>query len=227
MSNKTEHLKKILKDNGYHVMWIGRNDVIPADKDLSKYCHEYYPGEWSLSKENMVKRAEWQKSWRGEAGGDNYYSFYAGKAEREDLITDWTCIDRAIEYIKNLPQDNEQPFCLYISLVFPHPPYACEDPWYSMINRSQIDDIRTVPKDWSTKASMLKGIYDKQNLQNWDLERFIELRATYLAMVSRLDYQFGLVVEALKKKKIYDDTSIIMFRDHGDYTGDYGIVKKA
>ncbi|AEE91774.1 Arylsulfatase [Tepidanaerobacter acetatoxydans Re1] len=219
-------LLKTLKENGYHVMWIGRNDVIPADKDLSKYCHEYYPGESELTNESMLRYAEWEKSWRGKPGSDNYYSFYAGKTKRENVITDWNCIDEAIEYIHNLPQNNIQPFCLYISLVFPHPPYACEDPWYSMIDRSKIDDIRPVPKDWSNKASMLEKIYEKQNLINWKLDKFKELRATYLAMVSRVDYQFGLIINALKERNLYDDTSIIMFSDHGDYAGDYGIVEK-
>lgn len=74
---------------------------------------------------------------------------------------------------------------------------------------------------------MLRGIYEKQKLQSWTDERWIELRAVYHAMVSRLDHQFGMLVSLLKEKGFYDDTDILMYSDHGDYTGDYGIVEKS
>ena len=39
-------------------------------------------------------------------------------------------------------------------------------------------------------------------------------------------HQFGLVVQALQEAGIYDDTAIFFFSDHGDFTGDYGLVEK-
>jgi arylsulfatase A-like enzyme len=45
-------------------------------------------------------------------------------------------------------------------------------------------------------------------------------------MCARLDHQFGMIVEALKDKSFYDETAIFMFSDHGDFTGDYGLVEK-
>jgi arylsulfatase A-like enzyme len=34
------------------------------------------------------------------------------------------------------------------------------------------------------------------------------------------------VVEALRETGIYDDTALFFFADHGDFTGDYGLVEK-
>ena len=45
-------------------------------------------------------------------------------------------------------------------------------------------------------------------------------------MCSRLDHQFGLIINALKKKGIFEDSAIFLFSDHGDYTGDYCLVEK-
>ena len=45
-------------------------------------------------------------------------------------------------------------------------------------------------------------------------------------MCARLDHQFGMIVEALKDRDFYDQTAIFMFSDHGDFTGDYGLVEK-
>ena len=45
-------------------------------------------------------------------------------------------------------------------------------------------------------------------------------------MCSRIDHQFGLVIAALEERGLYDDTAIFFFSDHGDFTGDYGLVEK-
>ena len=45
-------------------------------------------------------------------------------------------------------------------------------------------------------------------------------------MCARVDAQFGLVVDALKESGMYDDSAIFFFSDHGDFTGDYGLVEK-
>ena len=38
------NILKEMKQNGYEVIWIGRNDVIPGDKPKTNYCDEYYDG---------------------------------------------------------------------------------------------------------------------------------------------------------------------------------------
>lgn len=221
-------LLKTLKENGYNVQWIGRNDVIPADKSLDDYCNEYYSGYEEEGKEAWSEVKKWNETYRGDKESDTYYSFFGGKTDRKIPFVnhDWNCINKALDFLEK-HQHDEEPFCLYISLIFPHPPYAAEKPWHSLINQDKVSAPRPVPDDWSQKASMLKGIYEKQNLKSWDEERFKELKAVYLGMVARVDHHFGLIVDKLKEKNVYDDTSMIMFADHGDYTGDYGIVEKS
>lgn len=73
---------------------------------------------------------------------------------------------------------------------------------------------------------MLKGIAEKQKLSAWGEENLRELRAVYLAMVSRFDAQFGLLRQQLTQCGLYDSSHIFIFSDHGDYTGDYQIVEK-
>jgi arylsulfatase A-like enzyme len=101
-----------------------------------------------------------------------------------------------------------------------------EEPYYSMIDRGAVPARAPTPADWSRKPSILKGIYDRQHMQNWTEERWVELRATYYGMCARVDHQFGLLMEALRKVGLYDDTAVFFFSDHGDFTGDYGLVEK-
>jgi arylsulfatase A-like enzyme len=129
-----------------------------------------------------------------------------------------------VDFIRN--RHSDEPFCLYLALTYPHPPYVVEDPWFSMIDRSEIPPRIPTPEGWSSKPSMLKGIAGRQNLQTWTEDRWGELRATYYGMCARVDHQFGMLVNALADAGLYDDTAIFVLSDHGDYTGDYGLVEK-
>jgi len=71
---------------------------------------------------------------------------------------------------------------------------------------------------------MEKGIHELTGLQEWTEEKWTEMRAVYYGMCSRLDYQFGLLVNSLKKHNLYDNTALFFFSDHGMYSGDYGLV---
>ncbi|MCD8028461.1 MAG: sulfatase-like hydrolase/transferase [Erysipelotrichaceae bacterium] len=230
--NKTSILKE-MKNNGYEVIWIGRNDFIPGDRSKADYCDMYFDGIHDYDTKDSTKSSfvnmgnEKKKSTTNKKPkDDNYYSFYIGKLKdgKEYSNFDWKCIESALNYLDNKKSD--KPFLLYCTLTFPHPPYACEDPWYSSIDRSLLPQRRPNINTLKNRASMLYGIESKQGLRTWSEERFTELRATYLAMVSRFDYQFGMICDKLKEKNLYDDTNIIVFSDHGDYTGDYNITEK-
>jgi choline-sulfatase len=49
---------------------------------------------------------------------------------------------------------------------------------------------------------------------------FRKINAVYLGMISYVDELVGRVVAALKEQGIYDDTTILLCSDHGDYAGD-------
>lgn len=228
------NILRTMKKNGYDVIWIGRNDILPAERPKTDYCDEYYDGvnEGNLRDEVNIAmdfKAGMKNIARPEMDSDEYYSFYSGKLPDRDGYgkADWNCVERTLEVIERKSKENSgKPLFIYCTLMFPHPPYACEDPWYSSIDRNNLPPRRPNVSTLDDKASMLYAINSKQKLNSWSEERFNELRATYLAMVSRFDHQFGLVVDKLKEANIYDDSSIFVFSDHGDLTGDYTITEK-
>ncbi len=221
-------LLKTLKENGYFVWWGGKNDLVPAQHGYNDYCHvKYQPDRPIYPDLHSLDQ------WRGEPGGDTYYSFYYGRLERDRekeeyyYDSDWANVLGAISLIahyKNTP--DERPLCIYLPLGYPHPPYAVEDPYYSLINRSRMPARIPTPDGWAGKPSILKGIHERQNLQGWTEDRWTELRATYYGMCARVDHQFGLLMQALREAGLYEDTAVFFFADHGDFTGDYGLVEK-
>lgn len=57
-------------------------------------------------------------------------------------------------------------------------------------------------------------------------EQWQEIVATYYGMVSRVDHQFGQIVNKTKEMGLWDDTVTMFFTDHGEFLGDYGLVEK-
>ena len=208
-----------LKDDGYFVWWGGKNDLVPAQRGFERHCDVKFEPPRPLQ--------ELPPGWRGDPEGDDFFSFYHGRLEvpeGEDGIYDhdWACVLGAVEQLRNLPED--QPFCLYLPLLNPHPPFAVEEPFYSAVDRSRVPPRIPEPDDWADKPSMLRGICEGSRMQGWSQERWTELRATYYAMCGRTDHQFGLVLEALREAGHWDDTAVLFYSDHACYVGDYGVV---
>ncbi len=216
-------LLKRLKDAGYFVWWGGKNDLVPGQDGWENFCDEHYSAPRPKDLTPAPKRDS-----RGAPDSDTYYSFYVGKHEANWGERRWNSdlgnVLGACDFIRNRPDD--RPVCIYLPLSYPHPSYGVEEPFYSMIDRDRMPPRTPTPEGWRGKPSQLRGIWENQRLQTWTEERWTELRATYYGMCTRTDYQFGLVLDALREAGIYDDTAVFMFSDHGDFTGDYGLVEK-
>ncbi len=221
-----------LRQEGYFVWWGGKNDLVPAQNGYVRYCDvKYHAAPEDFARWGHAPRPNMHgvPEWRGKPGSDTFHSFYAGRLDTgNDNIYcdgDWANVLGAIDFIRNAPKD--KPLCIFLPLEFPHPPYCVEDPWFSAIDRSKLPPRISAPPDWDGKPSLLKGIWERQGMQGWTEERWNELRAAYYGMCARSDHQFGMVVSALRDAGIYDDTAVFFFPDHGDFTGDYGLVEKA
>ena len=221
-------LLRDLKNMGYFVWWGGKNDLVPAQNGYSDYCDIKYQTPVDSSRLKFRNLHGWDE-WRGPPDGDKYYSFLYGKIETPKgqpypFDDDWAMIEGVIDFIRKAPSD--KPLCIYLPLNYPHPPFAVEDPWYSLIERSKIPPRIPPPETWDDFPSILGSISDRQHLQSWDEARWRELIATYYGMCARVDAQFGLVMDALREAGFYEDTAIFFFSDHGEFAGNYGLVEK-
>lgn len=226
-------LLRTLKQMGYFIWWGGKNDLTAGQFGYDDLCDIKHPHP-QLRDRPVYPNLHNEESWRGQPGMPGFYSFYKGKIEKpenfppqENFVydSDWHFVLGAIDMISRAPL--EQPLCIFLNLNYPHPPYAVEEPWYSMIDRAKVPPRLPTPESWAGKPAMLKGIWENQNLYHWREEQWQELRATYYGMCARVDHQFGMVLRALKATRLYDRTAVFFFADHGDFTGDYGLVEKA
>lgn len=237
MRPEDPNILKTMKNAGYEVVWIGRNDFIPSSWKKIDYCDKFFDGT-DLVEKSAVEGAKLSFGHGMDVepeipevmqGVPLKYSFFTGRYPEHSLdkTFDWNCVNAALGYLEERSkQPDTKPFFLYCTLMFPHPPYGCEEPWYSLIDRKALPPRRPNVETLPGKADMLQEIRAKQEMQDWNEAQYNEMRAVYLGMTARFDHQLGLLVEKLKETGVYDDTNLFVFSDHGDLTGDYGIAEK-
>lgn len=222
MQPEEQSLFRELKDQGYYVWMNARNDLVAAQ----------YPGAVEAHASEMYYGGNTLKTGGGTTGGGpgtmDFYAMYSGKAPLNEQGVNWTDDDEdvaaAIDMIQRKPKD--QPLCLFLGLLYPHPPYQIEDPYYKTIDRTKLP-VRIKPEDCKGKAKILEAIRQNQKLQGYTDDQWEELRTTYFAMVAKVDSQFKKVCDALKAAGEYDNSAIFFMSDHGDFAGDYGLAENA
>ena len=212
------NLLAILQSAGYHVAMVGtRGDVFApgvtdASTDFSGYLVRPEPDAATrrLAGAPPEGSARYRAMWFG------------GSGDGVVVDSDEAAIRTAEQWLAEAAP-SDQPWALWIPLLFPHPPFWVEEPWFSMHDRASMPDpIPPTPG----KAGFMDAY---RSIYGWDeltLDDFHEIAATYHGMVSRVDDQLGRVLRAVDTIGATDDTLVATFTDHGEYLGDFGLVEK-
>lgn len=150
-----------------------------------------------------------------------HHAFLIGRLVGPDHFgPDDAAIRTAIELLEHgLPE----PFVLVIDLFAPHPPFAVEDPWYSLVDRA---DVAPPVPPMPGKPGFMHELHARAGLERLEPADWAEIAATYLGMVAKVDDQFGQVQAALARAGVADRTVTFFHTDHGEYLGDFGLVEK-
>jgi arylsulfatase A-like enzyme len=101
---------------------------------------------------------------------------------------------------------------------------VAEEPYFSLHDRALVKKPLPIPHGKRrTYGDIMREVRHAGRLNEAD---FREIRAVYYGMISRVDAQLQLLLDALHEHNLEDDTAVIYFSDHGDYAGDYGMVEK-
>lgn len=128
-----------------------------------------------------------------------------------------------------------EPFFLQVGFPGPHPPY---DPVSKHLDVYRDRDVPLPvrsPEDIAAQPAALRQL--REHHQHNDHDSIVHLadptaaqarrqRQHYLASVTQIDEQLGLIIEALEQRGVLDNTVIIFTSDHGDCLGDHGHSQK-
>jgi arylsulfatase A-like enzyme len=208
------NLLRTLREAGYYVAWAGiRGDtfapgVTKASTDLHGFAvaPTMFYGSSPYPREHPLSRA-----------------FYHGRRDTDGAVVDLdeACVQTAEKWLgAGLPE----PWALVCALIFPHPPFEVEEPWFSLHDRRDMPAPLGLPEAGAPRY--MSEIRARYGLDRLDAAAWAEIRATYYGMVSRVDDHLGRVLRAVERAGAAERTVTAFCTDHGDYLGDYGLVEK-
>ena len=207
------NLFRYLRRAGYDVFWFGKNDALAAE------CFHDSVTEWAQSG-GFAGAGQMRSVSRDLTPGSNSMLFAAGGDRRS--TPDYQMLQRAIGILER--KEMARPFCIFLPLLEPHPPYTVPEDFYNLYSPSEVP--RLVPPGLPKKPSHHAGIREFYNLSTVDDATLRKIRAVYYGQVSYSDWLFGELMSAIERTGRASDTALFLLSDHGDYAGDFGLIEK-
>ena len=119
---------------------------------------------------------------------------------------------------------NGEPFLNWTSFTEPHPPFYPPREFYTLIDQ---DEIELPPRPPADAIPPHQYVINRQ--REWLHFTDVEARqmiAGYYGMVALVDDYVGMVLDALDRLGIRDETAIIWTADHGEQAWEHGLFTK-
>ncbi|MEM9281774.1 MAG: sulfatase, partial [Verrucomicrobiota bacterium] len=134
--------------------------------------------------------------------------------------------------VEQLGEKHEDPFFLAAGFFRPHVPFYVPQKWFEaypldtlVLPEVRIGDLDDVPEISRAIHELPK--YPKLAwLQENDNEQLKLAVQAYLACISFVDHQVGRVLDALDASPYADNTTILLFSDHGYHLGEKDRISK-
>jgi choline-sulfatase len=76
------------------------------------------------------------------------------------------------------------------------------------------------------KPSFYRRIRETRALDKTSDDTFRKLNAVYLGTITLIDELIGRVLDGLERLGLAETTTVLVYSDHGEWAGDYGLVEK-
>lgn len=234
--NNPEHctlITKALADSGYHCGNIGKLHISAAwgghenrgDDGYSEFIyslgsgHDLYNGGSEYAKWLEAKGVRFEDIFTND-GRD--YSWYREDAPLELRQTAW-CAERAIDFIE---RNQDRPWLLSVNCFDPHPPYDAPQ-W--LVDKYLARDLPAPifnESDYELNEKLWDAYHQSKHIVTPPCDDIRRKQASYCGMCEIVDTHFGLIVDALDRLGLRDNTIIIFTSDHGEMVGDHGLTHK-
>jgi arylsulfatase A-like enzyme len=227
---------KTLRSAGYKTKAIGKMHMTPTYLDVGfedlLLSEQNGPGRWDddyhryLMEKGLVDfndLEDQEKEFRPDARKEYWDTFGAlvSNLSEEDHSTTWVG-DHAVESLGSW--DAEGGNLLMTSFIKPHHPFDPPAPWHEMYGPSSLKILPGwIEKCFEHDLQYQRGYFHNDTLTEPALRRVM---AYYYGAVSQIDRQVGRMIDSLKQRGLYDDTTIVFTADHGEYMGQHHLLLK-
>jgi len=131
---------------------------------------------------------------------------------------------------KELQKKHDQPFFMAVGLIRPHVPWYAPKKWFDQYDVDKIALPQYDPDDFNDLPEIAKRIAYKGMMPttDWAIEsgEWRNIVHAYLACISFVDHQVGIVLDALQNSEYHDNTIVVLWSDHGYEIGEKGSFGK-
>jgi arylsulfatase A-like enzyme len=133
-------------------------------------------------------------------------------------------VSNAIEFLQRF---GDVPFLLEVSFTEPHDPEQVPAPYWNMFPPDQVPDRCAGPEALKHKDfgwQWMRGLQEYTHPgydDNW--RRYV---SNYLGSVRMIDDQLARLMGYLEEHGLREKTLVVYTADHGDFTMDYGLMRK-
>lgn len=237
----------MMSDNGHdgYRGELNRNCMTIAEVLKTAGYSTYMSGKWHVTRD--VRPEGDQSNWPRQRGFDRFFgtihgagSFYDPNsltlentqiAPGKDFYYTDAISDYAVKYIDE--HDREKPFFMYVAYTAPHWPMHAlpediarykgryDDGWDALRGQrlARMRSMGLISKNWKlTERDSGVPVWPEEKNKNWQTRRM----EVYAAMVDRMDFGIGRIVDKLKKTNQLDNTLILFLADNGGCAEEYG-----
>lgn len=216
----TEDLLDVVKKAGYRTALCGKNHSHHKveDFDFHETCgHLGYEGEENTTHEEIAF-ADYLCSTK-------HMEMHQPSPGGVEVQHPYRNVSSALKFMDETPR--EQPFFAWVSFAEPHNPYQVPEPYFDMFPPESLPKV-TGPEVLEGKGARypwLRGVWEK--VLGDDIEqRILRARSNYHGMLRLIDDQFRRLIEGMDARGLTENTIVIYLSDHGDYVGEYGLIRK-
>jgi arylsulfatase A-like enzyme len=205
------------RNAGFATAMIGKNHTFASAESVDHWYDVSHTGPVAGTPAEDEREFDlWLRSLR--------HSTYLGGATPFplDMQLPVRIVDEAIRWI-----DTQQNFVAVVSFPEPHSPYQVPEPYFSMFPPASLPPLQAGPEaipDRSFAWRYLERIgHEAIPEYTTAIER---MRTNYVGMMRLIDDQIARLVAHQEATVGLDDTLIVFTSDHGEYAGEYGLVRK-
>lgn len=208
----------VAREAGYVTALVGKNHSHLVKERVDYWCPYNHGGQESKNK------SEKGKAFDKYLGTLDMYANMRPSPYGVEGQLPYRMVDDASQVIDSV---SGKPFLMWLSFPEPHNPYQVCEPYFSMFPSDSLPKMRSSVKDQKTKGAEYQLLAEMMGQGHVGYEEnLLRLRSNYHGMLRLIDDQIGRLVSDLKQKGVYDNTIIIFIADHGDFVGEYGLMKK-
>jgi len=216
----TTDLFDVFRAAGYQTALIGKNHTYRSAEDV-----DYWYGVGHLSADDDDTNAAY-RAFHNFMQTTHFQAALEPTPFPLELQFPYRIVSKAEAWIDERNKA-EEPFFLWLSFPEPHNPYQVPEPYYSMFPPEELPPTLTDESALATKGFKYEWCRDSFEKAFPDFaEHLPRARSTYLALLRLLDDQIKRFVDSLEQSGLRENTIILFLSDHGDFVGEYGLMRK-